>query len=88
MMMGLWRTVQEPTKAELVAYEANHDDVPPRAAFVILQAFPKAPLVEATVLLSGAKPSVTAWKEVRATTRLQQPSLALPASVPQSIASA
>lgn len=55
---------QEPTKAELIAYETNPDDVPVRAADIILQAYPKAPLIEAKVLLSGAKPTVTAWKEV------------------------
>ncbi|BDA50132.1 Primary amine oxidase [Coccomyxa sp. Obi] len=58
-------TLAEPTKAELIAYEANPDNVPARAADVILQAYPKAPLIEATVLLSGAKPTVTAWEEVQ-----------------------
>ncbi len=56
--------LQEPTKAELIAYDTNPDDVPARAADIIVQAYPKAPLIEAKVLLSGAKPSVTAWKEV------------------------
>ena len=55
---------QEPTKAELIAYQDNPDNVPARAADIIVQAYPKAPLIEATVLLSGAKPTVTAWKEV------------------------
>lgn len=56
---------QEPTKAELIAYDTNPDNVPARAADIILQAYPKAPLIEAKVLLSGAKPAVTAWEEVR-----------------------
>ncbi len=64
MITSFMSWLQEPTKAELVAYEANPDDVPPRAADVILQAYPKAPLIEATVLLSGAKPAITAWTEV------------------------
>lgn len=74
--MFVWLALlQEPTKAELVAYDANPDDVPARAADVILQAYPKAPLIEATVLLTGPKPSVTAWKEVSLTLVLSSHSL-------------
>ena len=57
--------MQEPTKAELIAFDRNPDEVPPRAANVILQAFPVAPLIEATVLLAASKPSITSWVEVR-----------------------
>ena len=57
--------LQEPAKAELIAFDRNPDEVPPRAANVILQAFPVAPLIEATVLLAASKPSITSWVEVR-----------------------
>lgn len=56
--------MQEPTKADLIAFDKNPDDIPQRAANVIVQAFPVAPLIEATVLLAGSKPSITSWIEV------------------------
>ena len=57
--------MQEPTKADLIAFDRNPDDVPKRAANIIVQAFPVAPLIEATVLLAGSKPSITSWTEVQ-----------------------
>ena len=59
------RAMQEPTKADLIAFDKNPDDVPQRAANIIVQAFPVAPLIEATVLLAGAKPCITSWTEVQ-----------------------
>ena len=65
LLRGPLLLLQEPAKAELIAFDRNPDEVPPRAANVILQAFPVAPLIEATVLLAASKPSITSWVEVR-----------------------
>lgn len=69
--------VQEPTKAELLAYETDKSTVPARTAYCIVQAFPKSPVNEVELELSGANVTVTSWKQVHAsakflTTKLPQ----------------
>lgn len=55
---------QEPRKAELLAYEADKSAVPARTAYCIVQAFPKSPVNEVEVELSGDSAKVTSWKQV------------------------
>lgn len=62
--------LQEPTKLELLAYEADKAAVPARTAYCIVQAFPKSPVNEVYLDLSGAKASVISWKQVRDNTLL------------------
>ena len=57
--------LQEPLKRDLVRYENNKDAVPPRRAFVIVQAWPQIPVVEAIVDLSSSRPNIVSWQEVR-----------------------
>ena len=56
--------MQEPTKAELSAYETDKSLVPLRTAYCIVQAFPKSPVNEVEVKLAGATAIVTSWKQV------------------------
>lgn len=65
--------LQEPTKAELLAYEADNTAVPARTAYCIVQAFPKSPVSEVYLDLSGAKASVTSWKQVQVTACVLHP---------------
>ena len=58
--------IQEPTKAELLAYEADESAVPARTAYCIVQAFPKSPVNEVEVELSGDIAKVRSWKQVHA----------------------
>ncbi len=58
--------IQEPTKAELLAYEADKYAVPARTAYCIVQAFPKSPVNEVEVELSGDSAKVRSWKQVHA----------------------
>jgi len=60
--------IQEPTKAELLAYEADKSAVPARTAYCIVQAFPKSPVNEVEVELSGDSANVRSWKQVHAST--------------------
>ena len=57
---------QEPPKKQLVAYDSGTGPCPPRKAFCILQAWPKADVVEVVVDLSRGRGQVTSWKEVSA----------------------
>ena len=60
--------MQEPTKAELLAYEADKSAVPARTAYCIVQAFPKSPVNEVEMELSGDSAKVRSWKQVHAST--------------------
>ncbi len=62
----LYVFTQEPTKAELLAYEADKSAVPARTAYCIVQAFPKSPVNEVEVDLSGHCAKVRSWKQVHA----------------------
>ncbi|KAA6416614.1 MAG: Cu2+-containing amine oxidase [Trebouxia sp. A1-2] len=58
-------SLKEPRKAELLAYEADKSAVPARTAYCIVQAFPKSPVNEVEVELSGDSAKVTSWKQVK-----------------------
>ena len=58
--------MQEPAKAELIAYDADKSAVPARTAYCIVQAFPKSPVNEVEVELSGDSAKVRSWKQVHA----------------------
>ena len=47
-----------------MAYDSGTGPCPPRRAFCILQAWPKADVVEAVVDLSRGRGQVISWKEV------------------------
>ena len=61
--------IQEPTKAELMAYEADKSAVPARTAYCIVQAFPKSPVNEVEVELSGDSAKVSSWRQVHASAK-------------------
>ena len=56
--------MQEPTKAELLAYEADQSKTPDRKAYCVVQAFPKSPVNEVYLDLSGSEATVASWKQV------------------------
>jgi hypothetical protein len=64
-------TPQEPTKAELLAFESGASPAPPRAAFVIAHAPPKHHAIEAVVALPGG--GVTSWTEIEGSVPLASP---------------
>lgn len=60
--------VQEPTKASLLAYEADNSAVPLRQAFCVLQSPPSYDVYEVLLTLAGYESpcveQVTSWKKV------------------------
>ncbi|DBA90702.1 TPA: hypothetical protein ACH3X1_003918 [Trebouxia sp. C0004] len=53
----------EPTKAELIAYEADKSAVPTRTAYCVVQAFPKSPVNEVEVELSEDSEKIKSCKQ-------------------------
>ncbi|KAL3159938.1 hypothetical protein ABBQ38_010331 [Trebouxia sp. C0009 RCD-2024] len=66
-------SLKEPAKDELLAYEADHSTAPDRTAYCIVQAFPKAPVNEVYMDLSGPEAKVTCWTELEGVQPLASP---------------
>ena len=47
-----------------MAFESDFGPCPPRRAFCILQAWPKADVIEAVVALAAGRSKVISWKQV------------------------
>ncbi|DBA72671.1 TPA: putative terpene-alkaloid biosynthetic cluster [Trebouxia sp. C0005] len=66
-------SLKEPTKAELLAYEADKSKTPSRKAYCIVQSFPKSPVNEVHLDVSGSGATVTSWKQVDGVEPLASP---------------